>query len=99
MEKRRYLGLSSDRFTTKFTKDTKKALRRAMKNSLSVFIFTACLTTVFAQQKPYTCRYPLNIYEKAASKKSIHQEESEKYAAFNFSSDAAWDSLRRAQTG
>ena len=31
--------------------------------------------------------------------KSIHQEESEKYAQYNFSSDAQWDSLRFFETG
>lgn len=34
-----------------------------------------------------------------AQHKSIHQEESEKYAVYNFSSDSQWDSARTAQTG
>lgn len=31
--------------------------------------------------------------------KSIHQEEAERYAVYNLSTDAQWDSLRGAQTG
>ncbi len=31
--------------------------------------------------------------------KSIHQEEAEKYAHYNFNTDAQWDSLRSVQTG
>ena len=31
--------------------------------------------------------------------KSIHQEEAEKYAQYNLSTDAQWDSLREVQTG
>lgn len=34
-----------------------------------------------------------------AQNKSIHQEESEKYAVYNLSSDEQWDSLRSVQTG
>lgn len=50
----------------------------------------------FADGKEF---YFSQLEGKKYAHKSIHQEESEKYESFTFTSDAQWDSLRLAQTG
>ncbi|MCE3278873.1 MAG: N-acetylmuramyl-L-alanine amidase, negative regulator of AmpC, AmpD [Bacteroidetes bacterium] len=55
---------------------------------LSVFIFQ----TAFAQTSKPVVAEPEN--DPYVPHKSIHQVQSEKYAQYNFSSDAQWDSLR-----
>jgi hypothetical protein len=41
----------------------------------------------------------ISAEKKKHSKKSIHQEEAEKYAKYNFSSNEQWEFFRTFQTG
>lgn len=68
------------------------------KIALYILVITSQITLAQVS-KPYTCRLPLNLENESITHKSIHQEQSEKYAQYNFSSDAQWDSLRKFETG
>lgn len=56
--------------------------------SLFLLFFSLCINA----QESSPEELPVNF-------KSIHQEQAEKYAKYNFTSDQQWDSLRFAQTG
>lgn len=68
-----------------------------MKNIFLLFFITAS-QIIFAQTKASSLvSYP--GIDSTIQHKSIHQEQSEKYAAFNFNSEAQWDSLNKIETG
>lgn len=66
-----------------------------MKKYTLLFIAFAAQHFLVAQ-KQLTVQRPDSI---VPVHKSIHQEESEKYAAYNFSTESQWDSLRVIETG
>ena len=68
------------------------------KIALYILVITSQITLAQVS-KPYTCRLPLNLDNESITHKSIHQEQSEKYAQYNFSTDNQWDSLRTVDTG
>jgi spore germination protein YaaH len=59
---------------------------------IAFILFAFTLQTSFAQSKK--AAVPQIQQDPYIPHKSIHQEESEKYAEYNFNSDAQWDSLR-----
>lgn len=71
-----------------------------MKKYSLFFLIAFTTLSVFAQNtKSYTCRLPLYPgIDSTVEHKSIHWEQSEKYAQYNLS-EAQWDSLNSIETG